>query len=46
MHRHYPLALTPEDGWIAGGWCVSEGDPAGNYVGDIARPQQLPFTSM
>lgn len=26
-----PLSLTPQDGWIAGGWCVSEGDPEGDY---------------
>jgi len=25
------LTLTPEDGWIASGWCVSAGDPAGAY---------------
>jgi hypothetical protein len=26
-----PLTLTPQDGWIASGWCVSEGDPQGDY---------------
>src|SRR6218665_2522492 len=26
------LTLTPEGGWIASGWCVSAGDPAGTYT--------------
>lgn len=25
------LSLTPDDGWIGSGWCVSEGDPEGRY---------------
>lgn len=25
------LSLTPEDGWIGSGWCVSDGDPEGDY---------------
>jgi hypothetical protein len=29
------LTLTPEDGWIASGWCVSEGDPEGDYSFEI-----------
>ena len=29
------LSLTPEDGWIASGWCVSEGDPEGAYTFEI-----------
>ena len=29
------LSLTPEDGWIASGWCVSEGDPEGDYTFEI-----------
>lgn len=29
------LTLTPQDGWIANGWCVSEGDPAGEYSFEI-----------
>lgn len=30
-----PLLLTPEDGWIGNGWCVSEGDPEGEYSFEI-----------
>ena len=29
------LTLTPEDGWIWHGWCVTEGDPAGDYSFEI-----------
>ena len=29
------LSLTPEDGWIGSGWCVSEGDPEGDYSFEI-----------
>ena len=29
------LSLTPEDGWIASGWCVSDGDPEGDYTFEI-----------
>jgi hypothetical protein len=29
------LTLTPEEGWIASGWCVSEGDPEGDYTFEI-----------
>ena len=29
------LSLTPEQGWIASGWCVSEGDPEGDYTFEI-----------
>jgi len=29
------LSLTPEDGWIGSGWCVSDGDPAGDYSFEI-----------
>ena len=29
------LSLTPEDGWIASGWCVSDGDPEGDYSFEI-----------
>lgn len=30
-----PLVLTPEDGWIGNGWCVSKGDPEGDYSFEI-----------
>ena len=30
-----PLSLTPQDGWIASGWCVSEGDPEGDYTIEV-----------
>ena len=29
------LSMTPEDGWISSGWCVSDGDPPGPYRFDI-----------
>jgi len=29
------LSLTPEDGWIGSGWCVSDGDPEGAYSFEI-----------
>jgi hypothetical protein len=29
------LSLTPEQGWIGSGWCVSEGDPEGDYSFEI-----------
>ena len=30
-----PLSLTPQDGWIASGWCVSAGDPEGDYTIEV-----------
>src|SRR5690606_20086432 len=36
-----PLTLTPQDGWIASGWCVSDGDPAGDYVIEIRSGDEL-----
>lgn len=35
------LSLTPEDGWIASGWCVSEGDPEGDYTFEIRSGDKL-----
>lgn len=35
------LSLTPEDGWIASGWCVSEGDPEGDYSFEIRSGDKL-----
>ena len=35
------LSLTPEDGWIASGWCVSEGDPEGDYTFEIRSGDRL-----
>jgi hypothetical protein len=35
------LSLTPEEGWIASGWCVSEGDPAGDYSFEIKAGEQV-----
>lgn len=29
------LSLTPDQGWIASGWCVSAGDPEGTYTFEI-----------
>src|SRR5690606_12930011 len=29
------LSLTPYDGWISSGWCISEGDPEGDYLFQI-----------
>ncbi len=29
------LPLIPDGGWIASGWCVSEGDPEGDYTFEI-----------
>jgi hypothetical protein len=35
------LSLTPEQGWIASGWCVSAGDPEGNYSFEIKSGDKL-----
>lgn len=35
------LSLTPEDGWIGSGWCVSEGDPEGDYSFEIKAGDKL-----
>ena len=35
------LSLTPEDGWIASGWCVSEGDPEGDYSFEIRSGDKM-----
>ena len=35
------LSLTPEDGWIASGWCVSKGDPEGAYSFEIRAGDTL-----
>lgn len=35
------LSLTPEEGWIGSGWCVSEGDPAGDYSFEIKSGDKL-----
>lgn len=35
------LSLTPEQGWIASGWCVSAGDPEGDYRFDIKAGDKL-----
>lgn len=29
------MTLTPEDGWIWHGWCVTDGDPEGDYGFEI-----------
>lgn len=29
------MSLTPDDGWIGHGWCITEGDPAGDYSFEI-----------
>lgn len=36
-----PLSLTPEDGWIGSGWCVSAGDPEGNYVIEVRSGDEI-----
>jgi hypothetical protein len=38
------LSLTPEDGWIASGWCVSEGDPEGDYTFEIRAGDKVLHT--
>jgi hypothetical protein len=35
------LSLTPEDGWISSGWCVSKGDPEGDYSFEIKAGDKL-----
>jgi hypothetical protein len=35
------LSLTPSDGWIASGWCVSKGDPEGAYSFEIKAGDKL-----
>ncbi|MGB3335567.1 MAG: hypothetical protein WBA73_00160 [Devosia sp.] len=35
------LSPTPEDGWIASGWCVSSGDPEGTYTFEIKAGDKL-----
>nr|WP_295891720.1 hypothetical protein [uncultured Devosia sp.] len=35
------LSLTPSDGWIASGWCVSKGDPEGDYSFEIMAGDKL-----
>lgn len=35
------LSMTPEDGWIASGWCVSDGDPEGDYSFEIKAGKRL-----
>jgi hypothetical protein len=29
------LLITPEDGWISNGWCITRGDPKGDYSFEI-----------
>lgn len=38
------LSLTPEDGWIASGWCVSAGDPEGDYSFEIRSGDKVLHT--
>lgn len=35
------LSLTPVDGWIENGWCISKGDPAGAYSFEIKSGDKL-----
>lgn len=35
------LSLTPDQGWIASGWCVSAGDPEGDYRFEIRSGHKL-----
>ena len=35
------LSLTPEQGWISSGWCVSAGDPEGDYRFEIKAGDRL-----
>lgn len=35
------LTLLPQDGWIASGWCVSAGDPEGDYSFEIMAGDKL-----
>lgn len=35
------LSLTPEDGWIGSGWCITEGDPEGAYSFEIRSGDTL-----
>lgn len=35
------LTLTPDDGWIWHGWCVTEGDPEGGYSFEIKSGETL-----
>lgn len=34
-------SLTPDDGWIGDGWCVSAGDPVGPYSFEIKAGDTL-----
>lgn len=36
-----PLSLVPLEGWIENGWCVSDGDPEGDYSFDIMAGDEL-----
>ena len=36
-----PLSLVPEDGWISSGWCVSLGDPVGDYRIEVKSGDQV-----
>lgn len=38
------LSLAPEDGWIGSGWCVSEGDPEGDYTFEIKAGDKVLHT--
>ena len=38
------LSLEPDDGWIASGWCVSEGDPEGDYTFEIRSGDKVLHT--
>ncbi|MCR6670310.1 hypothetical protein [Devosia ginsengisoli] len=35
------MSLTPDDGWIGHGWCVVEGDPAGDYVIEVKSGDEV-----
>lgn len=35
------LSLVPQGGWINSGWCVSEGDPEGDYSFEIRSGDKL-----
>jgi hypothetical protein len=36
-----PRLLTPDDGWIGSGWCVSDGDPEGAYSFEILHGEEV-----
>ncbi len=36
-----PRSLVPDQGWIGHGWCVTEGDPEGDYSFEIRRGDEL-----